>query len=317
LVPAITFHGGPVLSHVDVNNVFYGQSWKTTDPWGIGAAYLDKFQADITKSPYMSMLGEYGVGQGQFDKVDGVIGSSSPAAGSKVGDSQIQAMLTTEIFSGRLPWETGQQLYFVYLSPNVQSKWDVANNTLGHHGSYLLPYFNTPVYYAVIVNPIGNSGFNGSLTTYQNLTLTSSHELAEAATDPDLRQGDTGNAAGGTRGWIDSDPYNVTWSGNFPIFTPNPNYGSEIGDLVNTQVRSFTTNGTTYTVQAEWSNYYGRGILANGSLTSPPAALYFVYNSWNNGGRTANYFYLFGTDGRTYLDFQTAAGDWSGWFTIQ
>ena len=50
-------------------------------------------------------------------------------------------MLTQEIKSGRLPDENGKQLYFVYLAPNLTSHWDVANRDIGHHGSFVMPYF--------------------------------------------------------------------------------------------------------------------------------------------------------------------------------
>src|SRR4051812_30114966 len=77
LVPAITFHGGAVLSHVDVRNVFYGQGWNTSDSWGLTRYSLNKFQTDITKSPYMAMLGEYGVGRGQFGGYESLTDASS------------------------------------------------------------------------------------------------------------------------------------------------------------------------------------------------------------------------------------------------
>jgi hypothetical protein len=339
IMPAITYHGGPVLSHVDVHNVFYGQGWKSADPFGVLGGSLNKFQADIAKSPYLAMLGEYGVGRGtteQFNSSDLVTYSSSPAAGTTasptlVKESQIQSMLITEILLHRLPRETGQQLYFVYLPPNVKSQWDQKSSfnltgTFGHHGSFYVPGLvgNTPVYYAVIQDPSVTPTIPG-LNKFQQLTEVSSHELAEAVTDPDVRQSDAGPQGGGRSAWWDSDqvipgPWGISW-------VPNPNYGNEIGDVVNLQFADFVANGQTYKVQKEWSNYFGKGIVANGNragmLDVPtsglPAALNFSYvtsNTWNNGGRTTSYYYATGNDGRTYLNFVTAAGDLSGWFTI-
>jgi hypothetical protein len=295
LVPAITFHGGALLSHVDVHNIFYGQGWNTSDSWGITRYSLNQFQADITKSPYMAMLGEYGVGRGQFGGYDNLTDASSPAANATVTETQIQNMLTNEIFSGRMPWERGQQLYFVYLAPGVKDGWDIANADNAHHGSYTLPYFNTPVYYAVVP-------YQG---TFQNTTATSSHELAEAVTDPDVRLTNTG--------------WSYTYGAWYSLSGP-----PEIGDSVNGQNASFTANGHTYTVQKEWSNYFGRGILANGSLSGwldvPPTTPYsYIISGWNtysNGGRTTTYAWSVGWDGRYYLDFVTAAGDFAGTFTI-
>jgi hypothetical protein len=322
IMPSITYHGGPLLSHVEVHNVFYGQSWTSYDSWGLMRYSLDKFQSDITQSPYMAMLGEYGVGRGQFGGYD----QTNDALGGSVNESQIQGMLTREILSGNVPWETGQQLYFVYLPPNVRSAWDQANSTVGHHGSFVLPLwpYNSTVYYAVITHPTGNTGFSSSLNVFQNLTEVSSHELAEAVTDPDIRQVNTNTDWTNSHlGWIDRDQYLVTWYWWGPSVTPNPNFNSEIGDMVNWQYTNFVAKGTTYTVQKEWSNYYGGGIIANGNqaymLDFPPNPALFTYltsTTWNNGGRTTTEYYAVGTDGRIYLDFVTAAGDLSGWFTV-
>jgi hypothetical protein len=305
IVPAsVTYHGGAILSHVDVRTVFYGQGWNTSDSWGITRYYLDKFQADITKSPYMAMLGEYGVGRGSFGGYDNVTDSSTPAGSASVTESQIQNMLRSEIFTGRLPWETGNKLYFVYLAPGQKlDAWDVANSDGAHHGSYLLlpGFFNTPVYYAVV--PYSSN--------FQTMTWISSHELAEAVTDPDVRLSDpTGPNTGFD--WTYGAWYNLSGG------------GAEIGDIVNGQTASFAANGTTYTVQKEWSNYFGRGIIANGNqagwLDVPPTTPYsYRFGGWdtyNNNGRTTTYSWSVGWDGRYYLDFVTAAGDFAGTFTI-
>jgi hypothetical protein len=234
------------------------------------------------------------------------------------------------IQAGRLPDENGQQLYFVYLAPNVKSQWDAANGSIGHHGSYQTVVFHgwlpvtETVTYAVVANPVGTPGFNAGLTTFQNQTAVSSHELAEAVTDADVRLTATGVGKGGSSGWYDSDPFNIQWYGTIPIYTPNPNFGKEIGDITANKDGAFTANGRTYTVQQEWSNYYGEGIIANGTVAfmmdvpiSPPIFFnYLVHNTWNNGGRSTSYYYGVGIDGRVYENFVTAAGDLGGWFTI-
>ena len=87
-MPAITFHGGPVIAHVEVSTVFYGQSWNTSDPSAVNRGSLNQFQADITQSPYMAMLGEYGVGRGKLVSSDNVTGPARPATGraQRLGD---------------------------------------------------------------------------------------------------------------------------------------------------------------------------------------------------------------------------------------
>jgi hypothetical protein len=167
IMPAITFHGGPVIAHVEVSNVFYGQAWNASDPSGAGRGALNQFQADITQSAYMAMLGQYGVGRGKFVGSDNVTGPSSAPNGVSINDSVIQTMLTQEIKSGRLPDENGKQLYFVYLAPNLTSQWDVANQDVSHHGSFTMvefrgfsPIVNETITYAVVENPVGTPAFN-------------------------------------------------------------------------------------------------------------------------------------------------------------
>jgi hypothetical protein len=296
IVPTVSYHGGAVLSHVDVRNVFYGQGWNTSDSWGILRYSLNKFQADITKSPYMAMLGEYGVGRGSFGGFDNVTGSSAAKGTTTVTETQLQSMLTTEILSGRLPWESGSQLYFVYLAPGLKDGWDVANTDAAHHGSFvMLPgtFLQRTVYYAVVPN----------YSSFASMTAYSSHELAEAVTDPDVRLTNTG--------W---DYSHGAWYGK----------PAEIGDGLESQTVAFKANGTTYTVQKEWSNYFGKAIIANGNLAgwldvSPATPFAFrthAFNTWNNAGRTVSYYYATGWDGRFYDDFYTAAGDLAGTFTI-
>ncbi len=254
---------------------------------------LNQYQGDIVKSPYMAQLGEYGVGRGTFGGYDPVY--TGPTRGGTVQESQIQGMLLGEILNGRVPWPaSGQQLYFVYLSPGVTSAFDQTNNFNGHHRLFtLLPgVYNIPVYYAVVPD----TGFS----SIASLTKVSSHELAEAVTDPDLGGGWYG--AAGTE--------------------------AEIGDGLESQAASFVANGHTYTVQKEWSNQFGRGIVADGSksgmLDAPTNFPYYLsyfsyvgYVTVNSNGRWASGNYGWGYDGLTYYNFVTAAGDSAGWFTIQ
>jgi hypothetical protein len=327
IMPSVSYHGGPVLEHVDAHTVFYGQNWNTSDSYGIGRAYLDQYVSDITQSPYMAMLGEYGVGRGSFGGYDNVTDSSSPT--TTVQDSQIQTMLQIQILQGNLPWERGQQLYIVYLAPGVVSQYDQVSSfsptgTLGHHGSFVMPNpsgWPQPVYYAVIEHPsVWPSGNLTGLSTTQQLTEVTSHELAEAATDPDVRVNDSGVQGGGNTAWWDSTP--GTWNGY--QYISNPTYKDEIGDIVNQQHANFVANGHTYTVQKEWSNYFGTGILANGDQSWMLDYSYhnygqFSYESsywWNNSGDSVYSYYASGWDGRTYHNYNLAGGGQSGWFTI-
>ena len=255
--PTVTYHGGAVIPHVQEVNVFYGQDWSKTanvsDYQG-----LDQFMGTITKSSYLSMLGEYGVGLGSSLGHD-MHFNWGPAAYTTVTEQTIQNMLLSEINSGSLATPNGSTVYSVFLPPNVHSQFDSANSAMAHHSSFQIPvvtavwYGNQlhfqitgyrDVYYIVVPHPQGNLADNGynltNLTTdFQKQTEIVSHELAETVTDPRVWQDATGFH--GT-GW-----HNGT-KGNF--------LGDEIGDLVNQQVAWLDG----YAVQREWSNYWGRGI---------------------------------------------------------
>jgi hypothetical protein len=287
ITPAVVYHGGALIAHANVSSVFYGQNWNTDDPTGNIRNTMIDFMKAVVKSPYMAQLGEYGVGRGTIGSAYVPV-YSGPTRGGTVTEAQIQGLLTQEILNGKVPWAGSSQLYFVYLSPGVTSAFDQANGFAGHHSSFtLLPgIFNQPVYYAVIPD----TGFS----SIASLTAVTSHELGEAVTDPDLHGG-----------WYSST-------------------GAEIGDGLEGQNGTLVANGYGWTVQKLWSNYFGKGIVANGSqaglLDVPPTTPYaYQFGGWNtysNGGRTTTYSWSVGWDGRYYLDFVTAAGDFAGTFTI-
>jgi hypothetical protein len=124
--------------------------------------------------------------------------------------------------------------------------------------------------------------------------------------------------------WFDSDPYYFRSVGGHLLKTPNPNYGMEIGDIVNRKDSFFSDDGRYYMVQQEWSNLDGKGIIPNGDVpwmldmpVYPPVAFeYVVHYNWNNGGRYTSYYLGIGVDGRVYETFVTATGDLSGWYTL-
>jgi hypothetical protein len=258
LVPAlpVTYHGGSVISHVDLETVYYGQDWTTGYNW-LDQAGLDQFASTIAQSSYLAMLGEYGVGLGHFSQHDLVTNSLSPANGATVSDAGIQAMLTAEIRAGNLHESTGQQVYLVYLPPGVHSQFDESRQALAHHGSFTMTfphvasgwdpvtgtrfwyvrYSTDTVPYAVIPYPSTNPAWAipeaGAIPwgfdDFQKQTEVTSHELAEALTNP--AQG----------GW---------WGDNLPAAA------NEIGDIANLH----WTYLDGYVVQREWSNYFGRNI---------------------------------------------------------
>ncbi len=84
-----------------------------------------------------------------------------------------------------MPGASINTLYIVFTPPNVTVVSGTQSSLLdffGYHNTF--PYgANGTVNYAVIANPIGN-GDDGSMTDFQTITHTISHELAESVTDP-------------------------------------------------------------------------------------------------------------------------------------
>jgi hypothetical protein len=224
---SVTYHGGPLLQNVQAETVFYGQDWYYNSTLYNSAVQLDNVLNDVTQSSYMNMLGEYGVGSGQFQ--DGVIDLNNPPRGWVVDDSEIRAMLDNFIGQGYLQPPSNNQLYIVYTTPNVvvtKGNQDSQHDFLGYHNTFVDPYYGS-IYYAVIAHPIGNADIPG-MNYFQQQTTVTSHELAEAVTDPDVRSG-----------WYDDRT------------------GNEIGDFC-TQYFGLLHG---YVIQAEYSNYYNACVI--------------------------------------------------------
>jgi hypothetical protein len=226
---SVQYGGGPLLDHVQIETVFYGRQWYNNAALYQSTGTIDGYFKDITHSSYMDLLNEYGVGQGNF--LDGVINLGNPPRGSVVDDTEIQTMLDTGIHRGYFDVLTPNQLYFVFAPPNVlvtAGGADSQNQFLGYHSTFYDPTLGT-IYYAVIPHPIGNAEIWG-FSSFQQQTAVSSHELAEAATDPDCQTG-----------WQD----------------PTTGIGGEIGDLAT----GYFGLLDGYVVQAEYSNYYGGPVI--------------------------------------------------------
>jgi hypothetical protein len=215
----LSYHGGPLLSNVQVQAIFWGTAWQQPSQVTL-IQKLGNFFTFILKSSLMDFLAEYGVagkpiGHGQFL---GSITTTAPVLGSTVTDAQIQQALKGWIQSQTVVQPNANTLYFVYLPPGVTSTQG-GQSSCAQYCGYHNHIVNPQVFYAV--EPFLNcAGCNFGSGVFDSLTKVSSHELCEAITDPAL------NA------WWDSST------------------GNEIGDICNGGV---TTLGG-YVIQTEWSN---------------------------------------------------------------
>jgi hypothetical protein len=293
---SVSYHGGPVIGHAEVETVYWGQDWTGTtgpvpylQPGGSYSSFttgenqqqiqeLDTFFTNITDSPYMDLLNQYGVGRGTFEGHDippSVTGP--PASWATVTDLQIQGMLDGEIRAGRVPSPVDtNQLYFVFTPPTVT----VTLNGQTYEGwhSFFKDSLGNMVHYAVVPYPGG-----AYVSNFLSQTDTASHELAEAVTDPE------------SSGWFE---------------TGQPE--GEIADLgLNLEG---DLNG--YDVAELWSNKDNGIVLPQGNArTNPQSGLVSSLATLTDASGYPRVFGI-GSDGTVYYKSQDYYGDWSGWTSI-
>jgi hypothetical protein len=220
----VTYHGGALLTHVEAQPVFLGSDWATNSSLTSQSASLNTYVGYLVNSPYMDMLTNagYNVGRGTSSPGATLSLSLDKSTTGGITDQQIQADIQAGIngLNGtKLQPPDANRLYVVYVEPGVVVKLgsdSSRNSFLGYHGAFrgtvgtasvdvrydVLPYPGTP-------NP--TPGSQGYASAFDELTSVTSHELAEAVTDPDVNYK--------TLGWYDD------------------NRNGEIGDLTSSQTR--------------------------------------------------------------------------------
>ncbi len=193
LTPTVTWHGGPVLPHVQVENLYLGSDWTTAagTQW---AGNLVNYTAYLVKSPYMDALYRegYGVGSGQAYQ-----GKILPYAFNKAGwlyDAAIRQDIEQAIYRGGARQPDANSLYVVYVEPGVKvvspEGTTSTRDFLGYH-SYFVGYDaygrSAIIPYVVVPFPGSpNISSRGFPSDFAEVTAVTSHEVAEAVTDPCL-----------------------------------------------------------------------------------------------------------------------------------
>lgn len=210
----LTYHGGPVLTSVRVQTLFWGTAWQRP-PQSALIVQLGKFFDFILQSSLIDVLEQYGsISHGEYLSA---VKLTTPSLESTISDAQVQQALQGWIESQAVTQPNSNTLYFIYLPPGVVSTSGGESSCKAYCGYH--NHINSQIFYAV--EPYLNcAGCEFGRGIFDSLTKVSSHELCEAITDPAL------NA------WFDS------------------NTGDEIGDICNGSVA--TLGG--FVVQGEWSN---------------------------------------------------------------
>ena len=214
----LTYRNGPLLANVEVFTIFWGTAWQQPDQSGL-VDQLNGFFDYILSSPLIDQLSEYSVTGYQigYGSHSGTLNVDSPDLQGTVDDTDIQNMLQQQISNGTVPQPDANTLYFIFLPTGVtvtQGGSASCQQFCGYHDD-----ISGNVFYAVMPFP-DCSGCTGAMSNFNSLTVTVSHELCEAITDPVPGEG-----------WYDDN-------------------NGEIGDICAWNTKTVGQ----YTVQQEWSN---------------------------------------------------------------
>jgi len=197
LTPSLVNHGGAILAHVQAQALYLGSDWATNDvlnkqAFGTGGQSFEDFVGKTVGGSYLSTLGKAG-----FTGNNGTVGTGTAAGGvidnlslpSTLLDSQIQADLESAIANNLAQQPNPNTLYFVFVQDNVIVDLGNGQTSVNAFSAYHSSFSSggQSIRYAVV--PYAGGSVNNSqapwLNAFDSMSVAASHELAEAATDPD------------------------------------------------------------------------------------------------------------------------------------
>jgi hypothetical protein len=184
----LTFHGGKVLRSPDVVPVYVGAYWQTPEGKR-DRARNDAAMAALVKDPGQTALWkEYGGGKGTTSPSKVLTGPPQRTFSKE----DVEALVQAQIRSGAFGASDPERIFTVVLPPGAILEDGEASSTAGlggFHGN-VTGKDGHPVYYAVVVysqrTASGANGIDFTGTAIDNVTITESHEITEAVTDPDV-----------------------------------------------------------------------------------------------------------------------------------
>jgi len=235
-IPPVDWNGGRVMTAPKIVTITFGADTQRTLVETLGDTLTSSVWWDAVRAGYCSPAGSTTcVGKGSGGGHVNLATTNLPTAftdSAQGGPSTMQEFLQQHILDGSLPAPTTETLYVVYLPAGVSITLDAAASCRefgGYHNTITVtPEAGAafPVPYAII--PRCDSG-----TT--NTTISASHEIIEAATDPDVGLN------------------NVAYYMTNPVWAFG---GGEVGDLCVdfTGSGSDQYNESGLLVQRSWSN---------------------------------------------------------------
>jgi hypothetical protein len=228
-VPTVTYHGGALLSNVEVQAVYYGVDWYTNPTLHAQMSQLDSYLGYLVQNPYMRTADNAGYGVHAGTASPGFADPVSLAPNSTVTDGQLQSEL--QFLIGAPPYiapylqaPDANRLYVIFVQDNVavqRPDGSTSQQFVGYHSAFFDGFYSPYLYYRdihYVVIPyaggsVGNVNVSG-LSAFNSMTLATSRELINAVTDPDLGYK--------TKGWYDDTFAN-----------PNGTTGAEVGAITN------------------------------------------------------------------------------------
>jgi hypothetical protein len=200
-VQHIPYGGGVVLHQPREVHLYWG-AWFNTAGGKHEVQVLDAFARRAGGTNWFGVTGQYTDGEGSVRNASiegGSIVVTSPAPGDAVTDADLMALVQAQINKGALRWDP-QAVYFVFTPPNTlvhggkRGGGTSCKDLCGYHQHASLSLHGVglaDVKYGAIPHgdcPDGCTvrGVNVNGPALDQETITLSHEIAEAATDPDL-----------------------------------------------------------------------------------------------------------------------------------
>lgn len=236
----IVYHGGPLmLGTTHMYYIWYG-NWSGNTATSI----LTDFANSIGGTPYYNINTTYYNGSNVHVSNAVSYGGSTTdnySRGTSLSDSAIQAVVSSALTSGRLPYDLNG-VYFVLTSADVTASSGFCTQYCGWHTHGTLNGFD--IKYSFVGNPdrcisscaAQSTGPNGNAGA-DGMASIIAHELEEAVTDPDL------NAWYDRRGMENADKCAWTFGTTFTAGN---------GSLYN-----MTLGGRNYLIQRNWVNASG------------------------------------------------------------
>ena len=247
----LLYFGGPVISKAKVYTVFWGE--------GVNAsvkAEMPAFYASVLNSSYMDWMTIYStnvtavdgragtnqtIGRGTYE---GTLTLKPSITATTIDDADIQAELERQVKAGSLPAPDADTLYMIHFPKGVSITMHDGSSVAtscqqfcAYHNGFKTES-GAAIYYGAMPDLSSVScsfGCGMGLSLLDRTTVTSSHELIEAITDP------------------------------FPTPGTNPSFpqawntvdGYEIADLCQAGSSTLKTSAKSYKLSNEWNNSTG------------------------------------------------------------